>query len=203
MGLSLLANLSAYDFGYITAGRLLHRTTQTLNTMEGLDRHQGHFYNWTDTRSLKPLPPLYISAVDSGNLAGHLMTLRPGLLGLVDEKILSAQLFEGLNDTLGIVADTVADAEASFVQVQLQQLQQDLSSVILSRPSTLKGVQLCLNLLTASAAELVAVIELSDTDPESWLSWWTRAFAGQCQDAVNELGMLVSLGGAPPFSRRP
>ena len=96
MGLSLLANLSAYDFGYVTAGRLLHRTTQTLNTMKGLDRHQGHFYNWTDTQSLKPLPPLYISSVDSGNLAGHLLTLRPGLLGLVDDKILGAQLFEGV-----------------------------------------------------------------------------------------------------------
>ena len=40
---------------------------------------EGHFYNWYDTQSLKPLPPLYVSSVDSGNLAGHLLTLRPGL----------------------------------------------------------------------------------------------------------------------------
>ena len=191
MGLSLLANLSAYDFGYVTAGRLLHRTTQTLNTMKGLDRHQGHFYNWTDTQSLKPLPPLYISSVDSGNLAGHLLTLRPGLLGLVDDKILGTQLFEGLSDTLSIVTDSVTDAEASFAKVQLQQLQQNLASMNLSQLFTLKGLQLCLNLLTASAAELVAVIELSDTNPESRLCWWARAFAGQCQDAVNELEKLA------------
>ena len=44
-----------------------------------LERHEGHFYNWYDTRTLQPLPPLYVSAVDSGNLAGHLLTLRPGL----------------------------------------------------------------------------------------------------------------------------
>ncbi len=81
MGLALLANLSAYDFGYISAGKLIERTAKAFHTMEGLERHQGHFYNWYDTQSLKPLPPLYISSVDSGNLAGHLLTLRPGLLG--------------------------------------------------------------------------------------------------------------------------
>ena len=80
MGLALLANLSAYDFGYITAGQLIERTAKAFHTMEALERHQGHFYNWYDTLSLKPLPPTYISTVDSGNLAGHLLTLRTGLL---------------------------------------------------------------------------------------------------------------------------
>ncbi|MDH5512945.1 MAG: cyclic beta 1-2 glucan synthetase, partial [Gammaproteobacteria bacterium] len=70
MGLALLANLSAYDFGYISAGQLIERTTNSLRTMETLKRHRGHFYNWYDTQSLKPLHPAYISTVDSGNLAG-------------------------------------------------------------------------------------------------------------------------------------
>ena len=86
MGLALLANLSAYDFGYIAAGQLIERTASALRTMEGLERHRGHFYNWYDTQSLKPLPPLYVSTVDSGNLAGHLLTLRPGLLALPDHR---------------------------------------------------------------------------------------------------------------------
>ena len=50
--------------------------------MSAMERHRGHFYNWYDTRSLAPLEPRYISSVDSGNLAGHLLTLRPGLLAL-------------------------------------------------------------------------------------------------------------------------
>ena len=78
MGLALLANLSAYDFGYISAGQLVERTTNAFLTMESLERHRGHFYNWYDTQSLKPLLPTYVSTVDSGNLAGHLLTLRPG-----------------------------------------------------------------------------------------------------------------------------
>ena len=95
MGLSLLANLSAYDFGYISAGQLIERTQNTFQTMERLERNRGHFYNWYDTQSLQPLLPVFISTVDSGNLAGHLLTLRPGLLALADEKILGTRFFEG------------------------------------------------------------------------------------------------------------
>ena len=100
MGLALLANLSAYDFGYIPAGQLIERTEHAFRAMEALERHRGHFYNWYDTLSLKPLPPLYVSTVDSGNLAADLLTLRPGLLTLPDQKILATRLFEGLSDTL-------------------------------------------------------------------------------------------------------
>ncbi len=105
MGLALLANLSAYDFGYLPAGRLVERTANTLRTMDGLERHRGHFYNWYDTQTLQPLSPRYISTVDSGNLAGHLLTLRAGLLALADERIVPARLFDGLSDTFGILAD--------------------------------------------------------------------------------------------------
>src|SRR6185295_7856101 len=61
MGLALLANLSAHDFGYISAGQLIDRTTNAFHTMKGLERHRGHFYNWYDTQSLKPLLPTYVS----------------------------------------------------------------------------------------------------------------------------------------------
>jgi hypothetical protein len=76
MGLSLLANLAAYDFGYLSTGRLVERTANAIHTMESLERYRGHFYNWYDTQSLQPLRPHYVSSVDSGNLAGHLLTLR-------------------------------------------------------------------------------------------------------------------------------
>ena len=116
MGLALLANLSAYDFGYLSAGRLIERTANTLRTMQSLDRHRGHFYNWYDTTSLRPLPPLYISSVDSGNLAGHLLTLRPGLLELCDAKIVGPRWIEGLIDTARFLGDarlaaTLANAQ--------------------------------------------------------------------------------------------
>src|SRR5690606_19712760 len=61
IGLALLANLTAYDFGYISIGELTSRSNNTLQTMLKMDRYRGHFYNWYDTRSLLTLQPRYIS----------------------------------------------------------------------------------------------------------------------------------------------
>jgi cyclic beta-1,2-glucan synthetase len=112
MGLALLANLSALDFGYLSAGPFIERTANTLSTMEGLARYRGHFYNWYDTRTLKPLPPRYVSTVDSGNLAAHLLTLRQGLLALPDQQIVPAGLFRGLSDTLQVLEAALEAGEA-------------------------------------------------------------------------------------------
>ena len=105
MGLALLANLSAYDFGYIPAGQLIERTANAFRTMEALERYRGHFYNWYDTQSLKPLPPTVHLDGGQREPRGRLLTLRPGLLALPDQKILGARLFDGLSDTLRILVD--------------------------------------------------------------------------------------------------
>ena len=161
MGLALLANLSAYDFGYISAGQLIERTANAFHTMEALERHRGHFYNWYDTQSLKPLPPLYVSTVDSGNLAGHLLTLRPGLLALPDRKILGARLFDGLSDTLRVLVDAAGGAAPA----RLAQLQKDLASASDSRPTTLAAARLCLDRLATSAAEVVGSLDGEPREP--------------------------------------
>jgi cyclic beta-1,2-glucan synthetase len=204
MGLALLANLSAYDFGYISAGQLLERTENALRTMEALERHRGHFYNWYDTQSLKPLLPMYISTVDSGNLAAHLLTLRPGLLALPDQKILSPQVFSGLRDTLRILADAT-EAEESTPRPLLgedtqrpprpeglAQLQNDLESAYNSPPATLTSARHCLDQLAASAAEVIVSLDAPGADPDNEAAWWARAFAGQCRAALDDLAFLGS-----------
>ncbi len=60
----------------------------TLATLGRLERFRGHFYNWYDTASLAPLEPRYVSTVDSGNLAAHLITLEQACLERLDEPIL-------------------------------------------------------------------------------------------------------------------
>ena len=82
IGLALLANLSACEFGYVTIGQAVARIANTLQTLEELPRYKGHFYNWYDTATLQPMLPHYVSTVDSGNLVGHLLTLRQGLLAM-------------------------------------------------------------------------------------------------------------------------
>ncbi len=163
--------------------------------MEALERHRGHFYNWYDTLSLKPLQPLYISTVDSGNLAADLLTLRPGLLALPDQKILATRLFEGLSrhteDSRGRCRRTAASA-------QLAQLQKDLASACGSRPTTLTAARLCLDRLATSAEEVVGSL---DGDPESEAKRWARAFVRQCQGALDELAFLAPWILLPPANQ--
>ena len=208
MGLSLLANLSAYDFGYIPAGQLIERTANALATMATLERHQGHFYNWYDTQSLKPLSPRYISSVDSGNLAGHLLTLRPGLLALPDHKILGTRLFGGLFDTLRVLADAAAEAPPAALAL-LDQLQKNLESAYDSRPATLAATQTWLARLTTSAAEVAASLASQATQdrapataPESDAQWWAQALTRQCRSALEELTLLAPWLALPAASGR-
>ena len=107
IGVALLANLCANDFGYCSAAQLLQRTEKTLATVGRLERHRGHFYNWYDTHSLQALPPRYVSTIDSGNFAGHLLVLRSGLLELLDTKILPPRVFDGVQDTAWVLFDAI------------------------------------------------------------------------------------------------
>jgi cyclic beta-1,2-glucan synthetase len=79
IGMGLLATLAAHDLGFIATDELIVRIDGALTTIEALERHQGHLLNWYDSRSLAPLPPRYVSTVDSGNLAGALICLAEGL----------------------------------------------------------------------------------------------------------------------------
>ncbi len=110
IGLSLLANLTAHDFGYTTTSQLIERTHKTFSTLQKMERYQGHFYNWYDTQTLRVLNPRYISTVDSGNFAGHVLTLRQGLLSISNQKIIDKKIIQGLQDTLRL---TIQDIPAS------------------------------------------------------------------------------------------
>jgi cyclic beta-1,2-glucan synthetase len=184
MGLALLANLSAYDFGYIPAGQLLARTGNAFDTMESLERHRGHFYNWYDTVSLRPLLPAYVSSVDSGNLAGLLLTLRTGLLELPDHGILAPRFFDGLDDTLKIVVEVTGKAPPA----ELAGLQRDLENALSFRPATLSAARNCLDRLTISAA---AVVSSFNSDSGSPAQWWASALARQCEGARDDLMFLT------------
>jgi len=192
MGLSLLANLSAYDFGYIPAGQLIERTTNTLRTMAGLERHKGHFYNWYDTKSLLPLPPLYISSVDSGNLAGHLLTLRPGLLALPDHKILGPRWIDGIIDTLGILIDALGQGASP----RLTKLREDLEVVCNSSPATLVMAREWLARVESSVSEMATAGQDNDAQ------WWARALTRQCRSVLDELILLAPWLTLPSASRR-
>jgi cyclic beta-1,2-glucan synthetase len=89
IGLALLSALAAYDLGVCTKERAVQVISRLLETMEKLPKWQGHLYNWYDTLTLRVLQPAYVSAVDSGNLAGCLIALREGLTELGETALAS------------------------------------------------------------------------------------------------------------------
>ena len=78
IGLQLLSTMSAVDFGFITRSDMIDRVEKVFRSLERMRRYHGHFFNWYDLRELKVLEPAYVSTVDSGNFAGHLIALKQG-----------------------------------------------------------------------------------------------------------------------------
>ncbi|MBF6596593.1 MAG: cyclic beta 1-2 glucan synthetase, partial [Thermaceae bacterium] len=105
LSLLLLSTLSAHDLGYITLSDLVARIDRTLLSMEKLELYNGHFYNWYDTLTGKPLPPNYISTVDSGNLAGHLLALKNGCAELLHTPLFSPAILKGLRDLTELIGN--------------------------------------------------------------------------------------------------
>ncbi|MDY6877807.1 MAG: glucoamylase family protein [Chloroflexota bacterium] len=111
VGLLLLSTLAAYDLGYIGLTELALRLRDTFGSMRRLEQHRGHFLNWYSTHTLEPLSPRYVSTVDSGNLAGCLLALKQGLQDLPHAPVLHWQRWQGLLDTLNVLAEIVERLE--------------------------------------------------------------------------------------------
>jgi len=188
IGLALLANLSAHDFGYLSVAQLLERCGNTLRTMAGMARHRGHFYNWYDTQNLKPLLPMYISSVDSGNLAGHLLTLQPGLQGLADQPIVNPRWVAGIGDTFAIFHALAAAETAAADRAIPTARFQELLDAAMESGGTLRGCHASLKHLTACADALCADIQ---RDGDFQLAWWADALARQCHAMFDDLLFLA------------
>src|SRR5205814_1410203 len=167
IGLSLLANLTAHDFGYLSTGGLIERTTRAFDTMDQLDRYRGHFYNWYDTQSLKPLPPVYVSTVDSGNLNGHLITLRGGLLELPDRPILAPRVLDGIGDAIHVLEDALGTGAAA----RLTGLREALEAGCEASRRTIRAARECLERFAAAASETTPALE-ADAQVEPHARWW-------------------------------
>ncbi|QSA97767.1 GH36-type glycosyl hydrolase domain-containing protein [Methylococcus sp. EFPC2] len=111
-GLYLLSVVAARDFGWLGLVDTVERLEATLTTLVGLPRLHGHFYNWYDTRDLHMLEPRYVSTVDSGNLAGHLLALAQACREMRERPLDLANALAGLADTHSLLAaalDTIND----------------------------------------------------------------------------------------------
>ncbi len=103
IGLYLLSVVAARDFGWIGTTETVERLEATFETLHTLDRFRGHFYNWYDTTDLRALDPKYVSSVDSGNLAGHLIALRHACEEMIERPLVPDAALAGIADTALLV----------------------------------------------------------------------------------------------------
>ncbi|MFA5627392.1 MAG: glucoamylase family protein [Thiohalomonadaceae bacterium] len=191
IGMALLSNLSAYDFGYIPAGELLQRVENTLATLEKLERYRGHFFNWYDTRTLRAMHPQYVSSVDSGNLLGSLLTLQAGLAELKDQPVLSAKAFQGLQDTLQVLAEHVPALPTPELAKKVKSLQDTLAALTQNgQPQTLVSIDNILGEIHRSGSGLTAWLPV-DADIDGELYYWAQTFDAQAHALRADLRALV------------
>jgi cyclic beta-1,2-glucan synthetase len=113
LGLYLLSVVAARDFGWLGTHEALERLEATLASMSRLERLRGHFYNWYDTTDMRVLDPPYLSSVDSGNLAGHLVAVANACREMASGPPGCVNWVAGLEDALALVRAADATGETT------------------------------------------------------------------------------------------
>jgi cyclic beta-1,2-glucan synthetase len=190
VGLYLLSILAAHDLGWLGTLACAERLEETLRTLGALDRFRGHFYNWYDTRSARPLEPRYISTVDSGNLAGHLLALVEACAQVAERPPLGAQVLAGIGDAVALIRDSAPASAGRTQTVTRRHLDEALGALatagLRSAPQTPSQWAACLELLHANLHAVVDVAralageQRQATDAAAWseaLAWSEAALA--------------------------
>jgi len=182
-GLYLLSVVAARDFGWIGLMDSVDRLEATLKTLTSLPRLHGHFYNWYDTLDLHTLEPRYVSTVDSGNLAGHLLALAEACRETLRRPLALSTALTGLADThqLLMVALAKIPDDRRMLTVTLKELRQkgvDLGEFLASQPADPDGWSRLWRQLTGCADTLLDLArayaaERGDADDSEVLAWAT------------------------------
>ncbi len=174
-GLYLLSIVSARQFGWIGLIEMIERLEETLASMQVLPRFRGHFYNWYETRENRALDPRYISSVDSGNLAGHLLALGEACQAAATSVLVNAQSFIGVRDTLALFDENIRATDGmprttTVTLAQLEEASKELRVLLEDPPQTPR----------AYSERWQALLARADT-----LRDIARAFAAEQGDAIH------------------
>ncbi len=143
-------------------------------TMHKLERFRGHFYNWYDTRDLRPLDPRYLSSVDSGNLAEHLIVLGNAYRELAMRPMMGTQSLIGIGDSLELMREALREAPddpGPDVRWHLNEELDSLATLLESAPSAPAGIVTRLKELALHAKTVVDIARESNAAGPEGSSW--------------------------------
>ncbi len=82
IGFGILAIINAYDLKFIKLSDCLTKINNIMETVNKLEKWNGHLLNWYNIKTLEPLRPRFISTVDSGNFLACIYILKEFLIEL-------------------------------------------------------------------------------------------------------------------------
>lgn len=200
IGLYLLSTLVARDLGWLGTLDATERLEATLETMNRLERFRGHFYNWYDTRTLHPLDPRYVSSVDSGNLAGHLLVLGNGCRELNQQCPLEGDLLAGIDDAFRLLREALAQIPDqgqthTVTRKQLTQAVDVLAMGLQSRPADALGWTTRFRQLITSAHTVADMAQAFSQEraegPEEELRIWADAVRACVESHLRDVELLL------------
>ena len=190
LGLLLLSTAAAREFGWIGTAEAVERLEATLATMERLQRFRGHFFNWYDTSDLRPLEPRYVSTVDSGNLAGHLIALANACGAWRTRGAVQPDGARGASDSLALAREALSalsdDRRTHLVtRPELVRAFDDLAAALSGSPVRLEAALA----MAETAVDLARTLTSERADPESadmlfWIEAAHRTIASHHRDAL-------------------
>ena len=204
IGLLLLSTLAARDFGFIGTLETIERIELTCMTLDRLPRFRGHFLNWYDTRSLEPLVPQYVSTVDSGNLAGHLIAVAEGCREFTDAPLFGEHTLRGLLDTLDFLKSEVLQTEKgnlpkdSAALKKIKILVEECENALCQKtPQKAEEWRTLLAVLSERGEAIAVISAVIAPAPQEFseLKFWTTAFVNLAKNLSRDWQTL-----APPVS---
>ncbi|MGI8469778.1 MAG: GH36-type glycosyl hydrolase domain-containing protein [Pyrinomonadaceae bacterium] len=210
IGLLLLSTLAARDFGFVGTLETIERIELTCMTLERLQRCEGHFLNWYDTHTLEPLVPRYVSTVDSGNLAGHLIAVAEGCRELAAAPLFDARVRQGFFDALAFIKNEVSQIEKiglpDFAGLK------EIKTAVEDCENALRGTEpqnrdewrtLFETLIEKGGAITEILTPFSETRAEfSELMFWTTSLVNLAKNYSRDLQMLMPPDSANAANRQ-
>ena len=174
IGLYLLSTIAARDFGWAGTQATIARLEATFESLHRLQRYKGHFYNWYATEDLRTLPPAYVSSVDSGNFAGHLIVVANACEEWMGS-LSASETRMGIADNLSLALQATRALPAAAAEPRLVALLEEIASR-LEGGLALETLSPALKRLGEKAARAAAdLASSSDAEPVADLVFWIRA----------------------------
>ena len=202
IGLYLLSVVSARDFGWISLNDTINRLERTVASVGTLETRHGHLYNWYDTRRAVPLDPRYVSTVDSGNLAGHLIAISAACSDWATAHLPNLDAdYDGLGDVCGILDDeieTIPDDRKTLrplrhhLTKRMNEFQSALRTMM-EEPEVASVKLVGMSVITADILSLACDYDAEiGTQASRSVVDWTQTLARTCEGRIADVTLSQS-----------